>query len=149
MRKARAWTAALAVAAVALLAFAGTAQALPAGFWGVVAQAAPSEDANKRQSRKRHHKEAREEQEILSKTTIQKTEGRKHKSGKKNKRHVPIDVKAPYARENLKGEKILQPELTPLRITFNAYKDFCAKTSKVKRKTYTFLKNKPQAKEEY
>jgi hypothetical protein len=44
MRKARAWTAAVAVAAVALLAFAATAQALPTGFWGVVAQAAPSEE---------------------------------------------------------------------------------------------------------
>ncbi|HVQ59200.1 MAG TPA: glycosyl hydrolase [Solirubrobacterales bacterium] len=42
MRNLRAWTAALAIAAVALGAFASTAAAVPAKFWGVVPQATPT-----------------------------------------------------------------------------------------------------------
>jgi hypothetical protein len=41
---ARAWTATLSVALVGLLAFAASAQAVPAKFWGVVPQAMPSDE---------------------------------------------------------------------------------------------------------
>lgn len=49
--KVRAWTAALAVALVALAAFASAAQALPANFWGVVGQAPPSDEQFQRLKR--------------------------------------------------------------------------------------------------
>jgi hypothetical protein len=42
LRNLRAWTAALAITAVALAAFASTAAAVPAKFWGVVPQATPT-----------------------------------------------------------------------------------------------------------
>lgn len=43
-RSARAWTAALTLALLALASFAGTAQAVPAKFWGVVPQQVPSDE---------------------------------------------------------------------------------------------------------
>ena len=51
MRSVRAWTAALAVAAVASMAFASIAQAVPANFWGIVPQATPSADQFQRLKR--------------------------------------------------------------------------------------------------
>jgi polysaccharide biosynthesis protein PslG len=49
--KRRAWVAALAVAAISLGAFASTAAALPANFWGVVPQATPSPEQFQRLKR--------------------------------------------------------------------------------------------------
>jgi len=45
------------------------------------------------------------------------------------------------ARETLKGKRILEPELTPLRLTYNYYKDVCKDSRMVRTKTYKFLKD--------
>jgi hypothetical protein len=50
-REARAWTAALALALLGLATFAAGAQAIPSTFWGVVPQAAPSEEQFQRLKR--------------------------------------------------------------------------------------------------
>ena len=50
-REARAWTAALTVALLGLATFAATAQAIPSTFWGVVPQAAPSDEQFQRLKR--------------------------------------------------------------------------------------------------